>query len=155
MHDDSSQQSSLQFRVDDGALNAGNSPMEKIPPKERFSKHAHISEVSPEILKEAISRFGLSYEECQVRLLSGGFMNANFLVEIGDKKFVFRVYSSDRVTAERERDVLQFLASLLSESAISHRAEADCEYSQARPEFCLHAISSDNGWFYSRPNQAK
>jgi Ser/Thr protein kinase RdoA (MazF antagonist) len=38
-------------------------------------------------------------------------MNANFMVAGGDKKFVFRVYSSNRVTAERERDVLQFLRS--------------------------------------------
>ena len=85
--------------------------MEKIPAKDRFSKHAKISEVSPEILKEAMSKFGLSHEECQVRPLPGGFMNANFMVASGDRKFVFRVYSSDRVTAERERDVLQFLRS--------------------------------------------
>src|ERR1700674_2209605 len=85
--------------------------MEKIPAKDRFSKHAKISEVSPQILKEAISNFELSHEECQVRPLYGGFMNANFMVASGDKKFVFRVYSTGRVTAERERDVLQFLRS--------------------------------------------
>jgi aminoglycoside phosphotransferase (APT) family kinase protein len=85
--------------------------MEKIPAKDRFSKHAKISEVSPETLNDAISRFGLSPQECEVRLLAGGFMNANFIVACGDKKFVFRVYSTDKSTAEREKDVLQFLRS--------------------------------------------
>src|SRR5438552_14058632 len=85
--------------------------MEKIPSKDRFSKHAKIPEVSAEILKEAISKFELPHEECRIRPLSGGFMNANFMVASSDRKFVFRVYSTDRVTAERERDVLQFLKS--------------------------------------------
>jgi Ser/Thr protein kinase RdoA (MazF antagonist) len=85
--------------------------MQKISAKDRFSKHARIAEVSMEILKEAISAFGLSHESCDVRLLTGGFMNANFMVSGGGNKFVFRVYSTDRTTAERERDVLQFLRS--------------------------------------------
>lgn len=85
--------------------------MEKIPAKDRFSKHAKISEVSPETLKEAISKFDLSPEECEVRALAGGFMNANFMVASGQKKFIFRVYSTDRNTAEREKDLLQFLRS--------------------------------------------
>ncbi len=85
--------------------------MEKISAKDRFSKNARISEVSMEILNEAISAFGLSPESCDVRLLTGGFMNANFMVAGGGKKFVFRVYSTDRTTAKRERDVLQFLRS--------------------------------------------
>jgi Ser/Thr protein kinase RdoA (MazF antagonist) len=83
--------------------------MEKIPAKDRFSKHAKISEVSPETLREAISEFDLSPEECEVRVLAGGFMNANFMVTSGHNKFVFRVYSTDRNTAEREKDLLQFL----------------------------------------------
>jgi Ser/Thr protein kinase RdoA (MazF antagonist) len=85
--------------------------MEKIPAKDRFSKHAGISEVSPETLKEAISRFELRPEECEIRLLAGGFMNANFSVARGPEKFVFRVYSTDRTTAEREKDILRFLRS--------------------------------------------
>jgi len=85
--------------------------MEKIPAKDRFSKHAKISEVSPETLKEAISQFHLSPEECEVRVLTGGFMNANFMVTSGHERFVFRVYSTDRNTAEREKDLLQFLRS--------------------------------------------
>ena len=85
--------------------------MDRIPAKDRFSKHAKISEVPQALLKEAISKFELSHEDCQVRPLSGGFMNANFMVVSGDSKFVFRVYSTDRVTAEREKDVLRFLRS--------------------------------------------
>jgi Ser/Thr protein kinase RdoA (MazF antagonist) len=85
--------------------------MDRIPPKERFTRHAKISELPPAVLIEAIDRFGISQNDCHVLPLAGGFMNANFLVASGDNKFVFRVYSTDRVTAERERDVLQFLSS--------------------------------------------
>ncbi|MCX6123592.1 MAG: aminoglycoside phosphotransferase family protein, partial [Proteobacteria bacterium] len=44
-----------------------------------------------------------------ITALSGGFMNANFLVRSSKGDFVFRVYSSDRVTAEREMDMLGHL----------------------------------------------
>jgi Ser/Thr protein kinase RdoA (MazF antagonist) len=75
------------------------------------SATACISEVSADLLKEAISKFGLFPEDCRIRPLAGGFMNANFIVTNSDRNFVFRVYSTDRVTAERKRDVLRFLKS--------------------------------------------
>lgn len=83
--------------------------MDKISPKERFSTHAKIGETPTELVLEAAARFGLNQSTITIEPLSGGFMNANFLIRSGDHRYVFRVYSTNKITAERETDTLHFL----------------------------------------------
>ncbi|MBV2167105.1 MAG: aminoglycoside phosphotransferase family protein [Bdellovibrio sp.] len=85
--------------------------MEWIPPKERFNHHEQTGSISLELVQEAVAKFGLNPAESTIRRLSGGFMNTNYLVAEGSGSYVFRFYSTDRVTAEREKDVLSFLKS--------------------------------------------
>src|SRR5690242_10880167 len=51
----------------------------------------------------------IKINDCSIERLSGGFMNANFLVKCDHEQVVFRVYSTDITTAKREQDVLHFL----------------------------------------------
>ena len=83
--------------------------MEFIPPKERFSQHEKSASTPPATLKAAVAAFGMDPAATEVRRLSGGFMNANFLATDRQQQIVIRVYSTDRNTAAREFDLLRFL----------------------------------------------
>lgn len=83
--------------------------MEKVPPQERFSQNEKANDLPSGFLVKAIQQFGIEPETCSTRRLSGGFMNANFLVDHRGELRVFRVYSSPMDVAEVERDLLQFL----------------------------------------------
>src|SRR4051812_23412576 len=83
--------------------------MDYIHPKSRFSKNAKSLSVSPSLLEGAIARFGGISPEREIRLLPGGFMNANFLVSDERNRFVFRVSSNGSRAARMERDLLRFL----------------------------------------------
>lgn len=83
--------------------------MERIPPKDRFNHHADSGSTPPELLHEALRRFGLNPEKCELRKLSGGFMNANFVARGEGRPIVLRVYATDMRTAQKEFDLLRFL----------------------------------------------
>jgi len=83
--------------------------VERVPPQERFSQNEKAIALPAGLLGEAIQLTGIEPETCSVRQLSGGFMNANFLVDHRGEQRVFRVYSSAMNVAEVERDVLTFL----------------------------------------------
>ena len=83
--------------------------MEQIHPKERFSTHANSVAVSEELLRYAAEHLHLDEKGLKITALSGGFMNANFLAHSTKGNFVFRVYATDRNTAEREMDLLRHL----------------------------------------------
>ncbi len=83
--------------------------MEYIPPKERFNHHASSKKIPNEILEPALLKFGFKPALSTIQRLSGGFMNANFLVECDGKKVVLRIYSTDSATAQREFDLLRYL----------------------------------------------
>lgn len=85
--------------------------MEKIPAKERFSQNLKSVSTPAELLHEALDRFGMNPKCCEITQLSGGFMNANFLATDGEKKVVLRIYATNNQTAQKEFDLLQFLAS--------------------------------------------
>lgn len=85
--------------------------MEKIPPKERFSQNVRSVSISDEVLEGALVEFGVSPREFELKRLSGGFMNANFLASSDARRFVLRVYSSDARVARKEFDLLRFLDS--------------------------------------------
>lgn len=84
--------------------------MERIHPKQRFSQNAKSKTTPPETIARALAEFGLS-PSGEARKLSGGFMNSNFVVEENGRKLVFRIYSTDMITARREFDMLKFLES--------------------------------------------
>ena len=81
-----------------------------IPAKERFSTNSRSVNIGVEILREAVSHFGRRPERAEFRRLSGGFMNANYLAAIDQEQIVVRVYSTEAATADRECDLLTFLA---------------------------------------------
>jgi Ser/Thr protein kinase RdoA (MazF antagonist) len=84
--------------------------MTTTPPHERYNQHANKAHISPVQIENAIARCGLTPSECSIRKLSGGFQNANFLVEQDRRKLVLRFYSTKKETALREVGTLQFLA---------------------------------------------
>jgi aminoglycoside phosphotransferase (APT) family kinase protein len=65
--------------------------------------------VTPELVAEAVARYGLTPDADGIRRLPGGFMNANFKATSDSGSIVIRVYSTDLRTAQREFDVLRFL----------------------------------------------
>jgi len=79
--------------------------MEYIPPQNRFSEHAASTLPLHDVLSEAASRMGIGFESATFSRLPGGFMNANFLVQAGSDKLVFRIYSTQQETADREREM--------------------------------------------------
>ncbi len=84
--------------------------MTHIPPHERYSQHAAALKVSKDDLDEAVKKYGLDPTAIHSKKLSGGFQNANFLVEDArGKKHVFRFYSEAGNVAQREADILRFL----------------------------------------------
>jgi Ser/Thr protein kinase RdoA (MazF antagonist) len=85
--------------------------MEFIPAKERFSTNIRSVNIGAGVLRDALSSFGRPTDRAEFRRLSGGFMNANYLAEIDKERVVVRVYSTDAATADRECDLLTFLAS--------------------------------------------
>ena len=85
--------------------------MEYIPPQKRFSEHAKSNLTLHGLLREAACRIGRGFESASFSRLPGGFMNANFLGEAGNEKLVFRIYSTQQETAERERDVMRLVRS--------------------------------------------
>jgi Ser/Thr protein kinase RdoA (MazF antagonist) len=85
--------------------------MEYIPPQERFSEHAKSNVPLHAVLREAAYRMRIDFESASFSRLPGGFMNANFLGEVGNEKFVFRIYSTQQETADRETDVMRLVRS--------------------------------------------
>lgn len=85
--------------------------MQFIPAKERFSTNTRSVNIDVEVLRDALSYFGRRSDRAEFRRLSGGFMNANYLAAIDQERIVVRVYSTDGATADRECDLLKFLAS--------------------------------------------
>src|SRR4051812_25526012 len=85
--------------------------MEFIAPKERYSQHAGSRSVSASILTRTLEAYGRQSSSAEFRRLPGGFMNANFVATVDRQRFVVRVYSTDAATADRECDLLMFLAS--------------------------------------------
>jgi aminoglycoside phosphotransferase (APT) family kinase protein len=85
--------------------------MQFIAPKERFSTNARSLSIDAHILRAAMSKFGRSPDRTEFRRLPGGFMNANYVATVNAERFLVRVYSTDETTAERECDLLTFLAS--------------------------------------------
>jgi Ser/Thr protein kinase RdoA (MazF antagonist) len=83
--------------------------MDYIPPQERFSEHANLNVPLDAVLREAARR--IDFGSTRFSRLPGGFMNANFLGETGDKRLVFRIYSTSQETADRERDVMRLVGS--------------------------------------------
>lgn len=83
--------------------------MEKIPPKERYSQNEKSIVISPEVLRNSLELFGMNPHTSELRKLSGGFMNTNFLASGEDRVVVLRVYSTDMYTAKKEFDILRFL----------------------------------------------
>ena len=75
--------------------------MEKIPPKERFSKHAKAKEIPKSLISAALSAFDHDPANTPTKLLSSGFMNANFSVDGTNGPVLMRIYSTDMETAER------------------------------------------------------
>ena len=85
--------------------------MQYIPAKERFSTNTRSVNIGTEVLRDALSCFGRQPDRAEFRRLSGGFMNANYLAAVDQERIVLRVYSTDGATADRECDLLTFLAS--------------------------------------------
>jgi aminoglycoside phosphotransferase (APT) family kinase protein len=85
--------------------------MEYIPPQDRFSHHAESNIPLHDVLREAAGRMGIDFEGAGFSRLPGGFMNANFLADAGKEKLVFRIYSTEQETAERESDVMRLVRS--------------------------------------------
>lgn len=85
------------------------SMMEHIPAKDRFNQNIKSVSTPVEVLHGALQQFGMNPKNCELRQLSGGFMNANFLATGEAKRVVLRVYATDAKTAQREFDLLQFL----------------------------------------------
>ncbi|MGE0632483.1 MAG: aminoglycoside phosphotransferase family protein [Pseudobdellovibrionaceae bacterium] len=85
--------------------------MEKIPPKERFSQNVRSISTPVELLQKALTQFRKTPTSFELKQLSGGFMNANFLASGEGQNFVLRVYASDAQVAQKEFDLLQFLQS--------------------------------------------
>jgi len=83
--------------------------MKYIHPHDRFSHHTHKNNISTDVINQAVYQFDPSLKHFNYRCLDGGFMNANFLIENKNKKYVFRFYSSSSETAEREKGILTFL----------------------------------------------
>ena len=83
--------------------------MEKIPAKERFNQNLKSVSTPLELLHEALRQFSMNPSHCEIKQLSGGFMNANFLAWDKNQKVVLRVYSTDMYTAQKEFDLLRFL----------------------------------------------
>jgi len=86
--------------------------MQFIPAKERFSTNVKSVNVDAGVLRDALACFGREPGQAEIRRLSGGFMNANYLAVTDDERIVVRVYSTDGATADRECDLLTFLASV-------------------------------------------
>jgi hypothetical protein len=106
-----------------------------IPPKERFSTNAKSVNIDLDVLRDAMSQFGRPGTQVTFQRLSGGFMNANYLVTVDDERVLVRVYSTDATTAARECDLLNFLASedvlapgVLARLQIGHRPAAILEF---------------------------
>lgn len=110
--------------------------MQFIAPKERFSQHAGSVSVSPSILTGALLAYGRQPDRAEFRRLPGGFMNANFVATVDGERLVVRVYSTDAPTADRECDLLMFLAST---AVAVPRVLARCEVEQ-RPVAILEFI---------------
>lgn len=83
--------------------------MEKIPPKERFNQNAHGVSISDDFLLEILSEFGVNPAAFELKPLSGGFMNANFLASGADRQLVLRISASELPVAQMEFDLLRFL----------------------------------------------
>lgn len=82
-----------------------------IPPGDRFSTNTKSLNIDEDVLRDAILHFGRPRDQASFERLSGGFMNANHLATVGDERLLLRVYSTDAATADRECDLLAFLAS--------------------------------------------
>src|SRR5438477_11459834 len=85
--------------------------MQFIAAKERFSQNVKSVTVGHGVLNEAVSSFGRRADRTEFRRLPGGFINAKSLAVVKQEQFVIRVYSTDAATADRECDLLKFLAS--------------------------------------------
>jgi aminoglycoside phosphotransferase (APT) family kinase protein len=92
--------------------------------------------VSPSILTGTLHAYGRRSDGAEFRRLPGGFMNANFIANVDRERFVIRVYSTDAATADRECDLLMFLAST---AVAVPRVLARCEVQQ-RPVAILEFI---------------
>ena len=110
--------------------------MQFIAPKERFSQHAGSLSVGPCILTGALLAYGREPDRAEFRRLPNGFMNANFVATVDGERFVVRVYSTDAQTADRECDLLMFLAST---AVAVPRVLARCEVEQ-RPVAILEFL---------------
>lgn len=84
--------------------------MERIPPAERYSQHPKSGDISPARLERIAVRHPGRSERPFFRKLSGGFQNANYLVERGEERFVLRFSSEGTGTARKESGLLNFLA---------------------------------------------
>ena len=84
--------------------------MIKIPPQDRYSQHAASADISVSLIEEALSQRGGRFRGASFMKLSGGFQNANYLVEKNGERMVFRFYATGSETARREMGLLKFLS---------------------------------------------
>lgn len=84
--------------------------MKMIPPEERYNHHTEKNDVSEMQIKKAIMSLGFNPDPFQFQKLSGGFQNANYLIQQDQKKIVLRFYSTNKQIAVRELGILRFLA---------------------------------------------
>jgi len=85
--------------------------MLKIPAKSRFDRHQNSILTPPEFLREVLIKLYKNPDDYQITMLSGGYMNSNFLAQNTNQRLVIRIYSSDRSVAQKEFDLLKYLAS--------------------------------------------
>lgn len=83
--------------------------MQFIHAKARYSANARSLSIGLDVLREAVQRFDRSPDQAFLQRLPGGFANANYLVTVGQERFVVRVYPTDASVADRECDLLNFL----------------------------------------------
>ena len=81
--------------------------MRKIHPKERYSKSATRNVVDLEMAKRTAQQMGWPTQGLKLELLSGGFMNANVLLESTSAKAVLRISAHDADLARKELAVAE------------------------------------------------
>ena len=83
--------------------------MKEIHPKERYSKSATRTQVSEGDLLPIAEQFGFCSSSLSIKLLSGGFKNANFKIEDGQRVAVLRVSATDTDTTKKEGALLNLV----------------------------------------------
>lgn len=85
--------------------------MEYIHPKKRYSQSSVRQQDQNSNLASVANSFGFNTENLSIEMLSGGFMNANYLISDSKQKAVLRVSATNSKTTKKEATLMNLVKS--------------------------------------------